>query len=910
MKYVDLSGKYEVTLDDGSSNIAYLPGTLDENQIGHKDSDNNKWHPDVELAADATCNPVLNSEGIISGRLTRKYTYEGKASFRRSFSFDCQRKNENIKRVFLYIERSRKLTAVLNGKKLSEYIYGTLSTPWIYEVTDIIENSNELCLISDNSYQGWPAAAIKYSSAASDESQTNWNGIIGNIGLVISEESFIQRVSVYPKKNTVDVSVILDSAQDGSDLITVQSKAFRNTEKRRINYRKGINRVDFLSLPLRLDCSKWDEYEGNLYCLKVEGNNFESKQVEFGIRDFSFPRSPYLTLNGRRIFLRCETNVGLFPEEGHSPMSEEKWRRYLKLYHSYGVNAVRFHSWCPPESLFSAADKEGMIIQVELSNWDPYTAFESDESFSYYKKELAAILDSYSNHPSFCMLTLGNELHCDEKGLKRMNALIEYAIQRDSTRLYAIASNPFYGDQGTDGKSDFFTASGYLGEIMRGTSAGMKGKLNQGEPSTYMQYDDLMNKIRQNYTKPVFAFEAGQYEILPDFHEIERFKGVLLPDNITAVRNYASDKGMTGNWDKKVEASGELALIAYREEVEAVMRTSEMSGISILGLQDFTGQGTALIGMLNSHLEPKPFDFAKSQRFSKFFCRVLPLLLLKSRTYTKGEIITIGAAVANYGKEDICSQVKISLIRRKNAFSENDETVFCSTYPEVTAAAGGLSKIGKYSISLENCTAPAKYDLRIDIGMYCNIYPVWVYPEEEDNIRKIAGKCNVVITSEWADSVRELRKGRNVLYSPKADIEHFDNSIRTCFTTDLWSVGTYTFQEGYMGILVESNSPVFESFPTDFHSDWQWYRLTVNSRAMIISYNEKPLIEALDSYARLRKLSFCSEYRMYNGKLIVSSMGLMEKQKYPEAKAMLKSILLYMNSEKFNPEKCIDEKYE
>lgn len=72
-------------------------------------------------------------------------------------------------------------------------------------------------------------------------------------------------------------------------------------------------------------------------------------------------------------------------------------------------------------------------------------------------------------------------------------------------------------------------------------------------------------------------------------------------------------------WEKYVEATGELSRLAYREEIEAAMRTRELSGISLLGLQDFPGQGTALVGMMNSHLEPKPYDFARPERFREFF---------------------------------------------------------------------------------------------------------------------------------------------------------------------------------------------------------------------------------------------------------------------------------------------------
>lgn len=104
---------------------------------------------------------------------------------------------------------------------------------------------------------------------------------------------------------------------------------------------------------------------------------------------------------------------------------------------------------------------------------------------------------------------------------------------------------------------------------------------------------------------------------------------------------------------KYVEATGELSRLAYREEIEAAMRTRELSGISLLGLQDFPGQGTALVGMMNSHLEPKPYDFARPERFREFFqeCRIL--VKLPHYTYEAGERLIAEVEAANFGKRNI-----------------------------------------------------------------------------------------------------------------------------------------------------------------------------------------------------------------------------------------------------------------
>ena len=100
-------------------------------------------------------------------------------------------------------------------------------------------------------------------------------------------------------------------------------------------------------------------------------------------------------------------------------MTIPEWKEMLLKYRSYGINFVRFHSHCEPEAAFAAADELGMLLQPELSHWDPKDAFGTEESYRYYRAELVDLLKTYANHPSFVMLTLGNELQAQDEGRER-----------------------------------------------------------------------------------------------------------------------------------------------------------------------------------------------------------------------------------------------------------------------------------------------------------------------------------------------------------------------------------------------------------------------------------------------------------------------------------------------------------
>lgn len=369
----------------------------------------------------------------------------------------------------------------------------------------------------------------------------------------------------------------------------------------------------------------------------------------------------------------------------------------------------------------------------------------------------------------------------------------------------------------------------------------MEGFLNHRYPSAKNNYDDAMARLRKEYAKPVFGFEVGQFEILPDFEELEAFQGVLDPANLRIIRERVKTRGLTGSWKKYVEASGELSRIGYREEIEAAMRTKEMSGISLLGLQDFPGQGTALVGMMNSHLQPKPYAFAKPEHFRCFFRDELPLVLLPKYTWENTERLTARVQVANFGKREIDGVLEYALTRQPKdgkgySLSDNNEEKAAAAQAEngaqttviaagsllsVRCPAGGLTDAGTIEIALDalGLSEPVRLNLTVRIGNTSNRYPVWIYPQVHPQCPE-----GIYETRRLDERAKEiLEAGGRVFLAPPSTKEALPFSIQAQFTTDFWSVGTFAGQEGGMGQLTEDSHPVFENFPTEFHTNWQQY---------------------------------------------------------------------------------------
>ena len=882
---MDLSGLWLADTGDGRTHRMKLPGTLDENRIGEKDAVRRPWHPDTSLG---NKNGVFGERDIITTRYTRVCTYEGPVSLTRRISYVP----EDHGRLFLEVERARCLRLLVDGEEIPDYVPACISTPHVFEVTGKIHGEHTLTFISDNSYPGLPHDDIMNSSAAADETQTNWNGLLGYLRLRAEPEVFISSLTVLPADGMLTVKVVVDAGTSYKGMLVLDSDALEEPVRLPVCVEPGRSELVKDGLKIRQDAEKWDIYEGKLYSMTAGLDNGFQKKVIFGIRDFCSNAEGHLALNGRPVFLRCETNCAVFPETGYCPMKKEEWEEILKTYWSYGANCVRFHSHCPPEEAFEAADTLGILMYPELSHWNPVDAFESEESFRYYQTELLQILRTLANHPSFVILTLGNELHASGKGHKRMRTLLEMARKEDPTRLYAEGSNVHYGEAGCEENADFYSAFRYYGEDLRSIFEGMEGYLNHSYPGADHTYDEAMEHVRRTCRKPVFGFETGQFESLPDFGELEEFHGVTIPDNLRAIEKRMKEAGLSDIWKDYVSASGELARICYREEVEAAMRTRQFSGISLLGLQDFPGQGTALVGMMNSHLKPKPFPFARPERFREFFKDQCLLVFLPKYTYENTEILRACVRVANYGKTDVKGKLYYEL---------QPAGIRGCCVQKAVCPAGSLTEAGMIEIPLQDIKEPARMDLKVRIGDVTGVYPVWVYPEQTP-----ACPEGIYETQHFdLQAEKVLEAGGRVYLTPPSTKEAMPSSIQAQFSTDFWSVGTFSKQEGGMGQFIDAGHPLFRRFPTEFHTNWQWWPMAVQ-RALILPQRRKAIVTEMDSFAYFRPMAQLLECRCGNGKLMLSSMGLQDLQQYPEARALLSAVYSYMDSGDFSPEQEIE----
>ena len=670
----------------------------------------------------------------------------------------------------------------------------------------------------------------------------------------------------------------------------------------------GENKIE-LDYDLGDKVQLWSEFEPVLYKLAVTlkgKGTLDAVTADFGMRKFSTSGTQF-TINGLKTFLRGKHDACVFPLTGYPPMDVESWRKVFRIAKSYNINFYRFHSWTPPEAAFQAADIEGIYLQPELSFWGSFSKDKNPDLNDYLLKQGENILDKYGNHASFVMFALGNELSGDQDV---MNDFLKHFRSFDSRPLMAYGSNNYLGYRGQAAGEDYFAGcrigpdadNSYRTHIRASFSfadANDGGYINGSYPSTNCNYSDAI----VNCTVPALGTEVGQYQIYPDYNEIQKYTGVLKPWNLEIFRKRLEENNLSGQAIDFFKASGALSVICYRADIEMALRTPGFGGFHLLDLQDFPGQGTALIGILDAFMESK--GLITPEEFSHFCNKVVPLLIIEKYCWTNNETLKADIKVANYSKWNLVDQTVLWDIRNSKGdkIAEGEKTLDIDR--------GGLSDIISVSAGLVNIQKAEKLTLSIKLNgtPYENAYPLWIYPADADT----EVPSDIFIADKLDRQViQNLSSGAKVLYFPDHKATQ-DQSVGGLFIPDYWNYRMFKsisennnkpVSPGTMSILTNPGHPLFSDFPTEFHTNWQWWPIIRNSRPFILDKAPKdyfPLVQVVDNFERNHKLGLIFEFAVGKGKLLVCMSDLKSVQVKPEARQLYSSILKYMSSGKFNP---------
>lgn len=543
------------------------------------------------------------------------------------------------------------------------------------------------------------------------------------------------------------------------------------------------------------------------------------------------------------------------------------------------MNHLRFHSWCPPEAAFNVADEMGFYVQVELPVWS-VTLGKDSATVEFLRAEAKRISKEYGNHPSFCFWSIGNELQYDFNILASMLGEMKAA---DDRHLYTTTSFTFEKGHGDwpENQDDFFVTQWTKKGWVRG-----QGVFNQELPS----FDKDFRASIDGMEVPWVTHEVGQYSVYPDLTEIPKYTGTLMPLNFMAVKEDLEKKGLIDKAPQYLQASGKLAAILYKEEIERALKTPGISGFQLLDLHDFPGQGTALVGLLNAFWESK--GILTGEEFREFCAPVVPLLRFPKAVYTNNETFEAQIELCNYGKDELKNSTLSWEITADGRSLGKGKT------PAPALAFGHNGGLGKISFPLQQVTNASKLEvcLSLDGTEYRNRWNVWVYPSSVDT-----KWGDVKYTRNYDEAMALLKKGQKVLFNP--DWRTLQG-IEGKFVPVFWSPVHFPNQAGTMGVLCNPTHPALADFPTDMHTDWQWWDLNINSTTLVVDSLQggASVVEMVDNFVHNRRLTSLYEGRVGEGKLMLATFDLQTAlDKRPVARQMLYSILNYMNSEEFAP---------
>jgi hypothetical protein len=628
-------------------------------------------------------------------------------------------------------------------------------------------------------------------------------------------------------------------------------------------------------------------YKLSVNLLGSKGEILDSESEDFGMRDFK-TRGTRFEVNGRQIFLRGTLECCIFPLSGYPPTDLKSWEKVLQTFKDYGLNTVRFHSWCPPEAAFSAADKLGIYFQIECSSWanSGTTIGDGGAVDEFIYKEGDKIISAYGNHPSFCMLTYGNEPAGNYQNVY-LGKLLTYWKAKDNRRVYTSGAGwPVIPENDYN-----LTAEP---RIQR-WGEGLNSIINREAPQTMFDYHQIISK----YTIPTVSHEIGQWCVYPDFKEIAKYTGVLRPTNFEIFRESLTANNMGDQAEDFLMASGKLQTLCYKADIEAALRTPGFAGFHLLQLHDFPGQGTALVGVLNPFFESK--GYISPEEFRMFCNQTVPLARMQKMVYNNNEVFKADIEIAHFGEKPI---EKAEIICQVT--NDKGEIIRKEIFTKDRIEIGNCTEIGGYQMDLSDLEKAQKMTLEVLLPdtPYKNSWDFWVYPADQQ-----VKKGRVMVTDKIDKKAEEeLKRGGSVLLLNYGKVgKEKGAQIAIGFSTVFWNTAWTNNQPPHtLGILCDPKHPVFNDFPTEFHSNWQWWDPVSHSQAMIIdgfSPKLRPLIQPIDSWFDNWRLALAFEVKTNGGKLMVCSIDLNKiSEERLASKQLYISILNYMNSEAFNPQ--------
>jgi len=883
---LDLSGDWAVRLAPGAGRpvgalLVRLPGGLSEQGIGDSVTLDTEWTGGIFDRSYFTAHEYApyrkDGELSLPFWLQPERVYVGRAEYSREFEVPA---DWPAGAVEIVLERPHwKSELWLDGTRVAAN--DSLSVPHRYVIhAGLSAGKHSLSVHIDNSGGG---AIGENSHSISDHTQGNWNGIVGSLQVRALGEHWVEdlRVDASYANRVVEIRGRIGSVCPECRPHCVRASMALSTEAGGILLEEtavapdgGFHARIFAGGAIE----GWDEFNPVLYTASVTGAGLTGASARFGFRDLGRSLGRF-TLNARPFVVRGALDCAIFPETGHPPTDKASWLRIMCVLKAHGLNTLRFHSWCPPEAAFEAGDEAGVYFQIEAGSWPNWTTTLGEGKFvdGWVRAESERILRAYGNHPCFVFMAAGNE-----PGGPAANAWLARWVTDmrtfDGRHLYASCAGwPELPE------NDFHVS---FEPRIQAWGEGLASRINARPPETMTDYREYVSRR----SAPVVSHEIGQWCVFPDLAEMTRYTGYLKPRNFGIVRDLLSARHMLDQAAAFTQASGKLQALCYKEDIEAALRTPGMAGFHLLGLQDFPGQGTALVGVVNPFWESK--GYITPEAYSRFCNSTVPLARLSRRVFRSSETLIAELEVAHFGAEALRG-----IAPAWSLVADDGRCVASGTLQTRDIPVGGPQHLGRLELACSGLPSPARLRLCLSLPgtPFANDWDLWIYPDAVD----VSPASSVHVSRQLgAPEEAVLARGGTVVWLVPPDKVKGDarGRVQLGFSSIFWNTAWTTGQAPHtLGILCDPSHRALESFPTDSHSNWQWWHVISAASAMILDDFPpavRPLVQVIDDWFTCRRLALAFEVACGGGRLLVVSADL-SRDDNPVRRQLLASLLAH-----------------
>ena len=854
---LDLSGEWTVRGKDLNGRLR-LPGTLADAKLGRHMTEED-WRTTDDVPQ--------------QGALMREYQYLGTATYERKITLsaaDCAHPAE------VFLERVMwKDEVFFDGRSLGTR--DSLATPHVRPIPAELMTPGEhtIAIAVDNTNQ---YRFTRWAHSYGPAMQSVWHGVLGR--MEIREANPLRGVRIFAAAGERQFKVEVPEDFVPSDAtLSVEGLKIVGCDRGQSPWRKDRALV---TVRLAETPESWSEFHPHLYYLSLtDPKTGFNVRHRFGFRTVA-REGRTLLVNGVKTFLRGNVANCNFALTGSPAMTKEGWLAILRpLRDEDGVNAIRFHTWTPPEAAFEAADELGLYLMPEADVWvdgnlapfpeavRPHHVGYGHPIDGFVRYELNEITEAYGNSPSFLSLAIGNEL--GKTNWDEAAKMVAAKKADDPRRLYFVCT------------AREITAADDITVTHKVPKLGMCREVFK--PTSDWDYEYVYGKTEL----PTVAHEIGQWPVYPMWDFLGKFTGVLRPWNIAQHLKTAEKRNAVRFNRLYHEASAKTSRLIYKDEVESFLRTPSCAGVELLNVQDFTGQGEALVGWRDPFYDLKP-GYAKLPAFNTIWNVTNYLARLAKYDWVEGETFAVQLEIRNLGERPIPAgtSFRYSVDGRETAVAL-----------AVAVAPGELGVVAEVKVALDDVFGLGRHELRFGT----NRWNFWVFPRETP----ASPPLGVTVTADPELARVKLAEGRTVVFTGQGR-----RGNRDTFRSVYWT-GSKTWDwvpplACTLGTHVFKDHPALAGFPTEDWADWQWYHLVQGARLYEIEGvpdDFRPITLSVNDFHFSYFSSSLFEVKVGAGRLLVCGYPI--EASAPAAKRLRASLFEYLESGRPAPMPTMDE---